>query len=805
MDQQKINEICYEILMSIGDSLDLRKMLSKCVTKYLQTLSCSMGAVLLAERDFTHKISFSVAFSIPRSFERSNVFKRLIDTTLRSENIESDTIEGVVEDDYYYVMSLADIGVLVLVTRDGPLNPLLLEALAPLNRKLGNSCKACLQNDNFQQSSQRFMEMANMLPGIILELDKDYRLSYINKRTYEIFKKIDSDYFRPKSIFDFFQESEADKVKEVLERAAAGESMVDADLWMKNSRKELFPVSLLISPIRNQEEIIGFRGIGIDISERVKHQREQKILLNKLSERVRELDCLYGISRLLSSEDKTLDQLFTEAVDMIIPSFEDSELTSVRIVFRDKLYKNKNFSGGAVKQTSRIICNGVHEGLLEVWSQKKKSFSLEEVNLIDALGRQFGNIASKKLVEEERTRLYTGIMEDMDTAQSVQNYLLPSWFILEEELLISSVYFPCSKIGGDLFDCIKITEKEFILYIADISGHGVQAALTMTAVKSFVNMIIEREQDIPSPAKVLTKLNKLLSERLFHENYMTMCYCYINMEKQELRSLSAGHPPVLKLNRRTGQAVFFDNVGGIPIGWLPDHQYTEADEQVVPFTYDDIMCLYTDGIFDCTDKHGRQLGIHGFRSLIEREVATKECFMVPQRLYERLHLLDYDVTRDDFTFLAFQPNRFAHTDEGRLLYLLRPYFAETIEAANSCEQFVIEHGMNERTGLYVKLVINEFVNNVIEHGLRGSTDSVILIEVEIDENIIRLTLRDKGEQWKLPEKSDSLEHFFEEKNTEAATRGRGIQMIHAVTKSSRRLRVAGVNETVFVIENEEDF
>lgn len=797
LTQEKRNQIFFQISMGIGESLDLTKMLSVSLSRYLKELGCTMGAVLLTERDFSHRISFSVAYSIPRRFERSEGFKSLIEEVSKSKNIEADIISGRIKEGFYYIMGLGDIGLLVLLKRDGELSKGLLDSLEPLNKKLGAACRACLQNDKFQRSSSRFMEMANMLPAIIIELDTEYRLSYINKSTYEIFKQIDSEYFKPTSVFDFFPEEERTKVEMLLEQADTSGRMNSMDLWMKNSRNETFPVQVLFSPIVHDNALVGYRGIGIDISEKYEHQRQQQRLMDALSERVRELDCLYGITRVLSEEENTLENIFIKAVEIIPPSFDTPEQTSARIEFEGREYTSRNFRSIEPLQSrsAKILVNGKALGSIVVRKESKETFDAEERNLIDALGTQFGNIASTKLAEEERNRLYQDLMDDMDIAQSVQSYLLPQWSSLYDDMLMSSIYTPSTKVGGDLFDVLQITETVFVFYVGDISGHGVQAALTMTAVKSIVNMIISQHEDIPSPSVILTQLNEILSKRLFNDNYMTMMLCIVDTAQQRITSISAGHPQGLIIDAKTGELRQFDDLGGIPLGWMNDYEYTTDDEFSSEFSRDDVICLFTDGLFDASKDDGSRIEDTGVIDILTHESDLSNVSMLPYELKKAILSRGFDTSVDDFTFLAFTKLK---EDTGKRLFQIQPLFSQTLEVSAICEEYIAESTGDATKALFVKLIINEFVNNVIEHGLAGKTDTVIQIELDIADGTI-LTFRDKGKQWELPAREDSFVDFFEEMNNDNATRGRGLQMIYSVTSSHTRRRVFDLNETTFIL------
>ena len=79
MDFQEIERICYRILLSIGDSLELRKMVGKSLAAYMQDLECSMGAVLIANHNESGALDLRVSYAVPRSLERHDSFKKLME------------------------------------------------------------------------------------------------------------------------------------------------------------------------------------------------------------------------------------------------------------------------------------------------------------------------------------------------------------------------------------------------------------------------------------------------------------------------------------------------------------------------------------------------------------------------------------------------------------------------------------------------------------------------------------------------------------------------------------------------------
>ncbi|MBL7007137.1 MAG: ATP-binding protein, partial [Spirochaetia bacterium] len=123
--------------------------------------------------------------------------------------------------------------------------------------------------------------------------------------------------------------------------------------------------------------------------------------------------------------------------------------------------------------------------------------------------------------------------------------------------------------------------------------------------------------------------------------------------------------------------------------------------------------------------------------------------------------------------------------------------------AAACEQFLLAQGFSETKAMQVKLIVFEFFTNIVKHGLDSVTNEFILIEIDCTRKPdISITFRDRAKAWELPPRESSFENFFDALNLEAATSGRGIQMIYAITRDHSRKRYHRVNETTFILDSE---
>jgi len=850
MNTQNIDQICYKILLPIGESLDLKKMLGRSLALYIGELECSMGAVLLVDRTTSSTFSLSNAFSIPRNIEAQSSFK-----ALRQELLHHDFSDDIIthdiqdEEGLYYVMSISDIGLLILHKSNGIIEKPLLSALRPINHKLGTACKACLQNTELKKSSKQFMDMANMLPGLILELDPQYKVTYFNKRAQEIFKQIDSDEFKPNSIFDFFPESSKHAVLELLHNCEMGETITSGDFWMRNSREQTFMVNLTLSPIRNGKDFTGFRGIAIDITERVKLEKDLQ-LRDRLSNAI-----TLSTQELIKSADFSISlpkslQLFvqeTTGIDRInyFKAMYDAEGTIVKVVRQsgddDSFFLSEDtFELPSVETTYIIdtlkknelfqaITSTMKEGPLRTHLEQKSIKSMIvlplfakhrfwgflvfsncvneyvwtpiECDLLNLYAISISDSIERKQAADELSEVYTGIMEDLKTAQTIQKYMLPPWLQIDDMVLFSANYTPWSTIGGDLFDCVRISNTQYILYVADISGHGVQAALTMTAVKSIINMFIRSDQVPESPAQILTQINATLSKRLFNDNYMTMSYCLVDFETMTLKSFNAGHPPLFLFNLKTKQTKLLDEAGSIPIGWVEDFEYQEKDTIVTSFSKDDAICLLTDGVFECFNEQDEELGQKNLLKLLSEKVDVEDCLMLPHISYELINQKGYTKRNDDFSFIALQALP-SHHKCSCFYKEIQSQLSQVDAIGADIESFILEQGSSNEVAFKTRLVATEYLNNIVEHGLPKNDTEKIAIEISYKDQI-HVIIRDSAVEWDPPGEEPLMNQFFDDLNDNSDNRGRGMQIIYAMTTFFSRRRIHTINETILTISTDQ--
>src|ERR1700733_3063332 len=142
-------------------------------------------------------------------------------------------------------------------------------------------------------------------------------------------------------------------------------------------------------------------------------------------------------------------------------------------------------------------------------------------------------------IREQLAQQLLTIQNELETARQIQLSILPSEIPKIEGLDIAARYVPMTSVAGDFYDFIVVDEKHVGILVADVSGHGMPAALIASMLKIALSAQGAHAAD---PAKVLSGLNQVLCGK-FQHHYVTAAYLFVDMEKRRLTYAGAGPPP----------------------------------------------------------------------------------------------------------------------------------------------------------------------------------------------------------------------------------------------------------------------
>ncbi len=180
---------------------------------------------------------------------------------------------------------------------------------------------------------------------------------------------------------------------------------------------------------------------------------------------------------------------------------------------------------------------------------------------------------------------------DLQRAARILRALMPSQLGPLEHMQVNAAYRPSDAIGGDFYGATMLEHGRLAVYVADVAGHGVSAALL--AVLFHQRLVAFNARDLPrSPATTLADLNRgLLEECRASGLFVTVAYALVDGIDRTVVLASAGHPPAIVL-RRSGSCERLAKTGPA-LGLAPDASY---EEHRITLAEGDRILLYTDGL-----------------------------------------------------------------------------------------------------------------------------------------------------------------------------------------------------------------
>ena len=233
----------------------------------------------------------------------------------------------------------------------------------------------------------------------------------------------------------------------------------------------------------------------------------------------------------------------------------------------------------------------------------------EQKNAEDALRE-----ANEKLEAANRR-----VAEDLDAAAKIQKSLLPTAMPHTPGITLSWAFRPCTELAGDILNIHPLDDRSLSLYMIDVSGHGVAAALFAVTLSRLLSAGPRGDREptasaqnlaglqLEQPAGVAQSLNERFPFDPGTRQYFTMLYGVLDVETLRFRYVSAGQSGPI-YSPRQGSAVDLSS-SGFPIGLLPNAVYEERVRQLSP---GDRLFLITDGVVEAENERKEQFGMRRF-------------------------------------------------------------------------------------------------------------------------------------------------------------------------------------------------
>src|SRR5215469_9443594 len=245
-----------------------------------------------------------------------------------------------------------------------------------------------------------------------------------------------------------------------------------------------------------------------------------------------------------------------------------------------------------------------------------------EVGAVDYIHKPFSPAVVKARVQthlvlrgirEQLAQQLLAIQKELETARLIQQSILPESVPKIEGLDIAARYVPMTSVAGDFYDFIVVDNRHVGILVADVSGHGMPAALIASMLQvAFTAQFAHASE----PGRVLSGLNKALCGK-FRTHFVTAAYMFVDMEKNSISYAGAGHPPLL-LWRMSKRGAIEVEENGLLLGHFPGESYSPVQLPVEP---GDKAILYTDGILEARNLSEEMFGVDRFKKFLEANYA----------------------------------------------------------------------------------------------------------------------------------------------------------------------------------------
>jgi len=220
--------------------------------------------------------------------------------------------------------------------------------------------------------------------------------------------------------------------------------------------------------------------------------------------------------------------------------------------------------------------------------------------------------------------------QSMEMARRLQDALLPQKYPRLPNVSFSHMYAPADAVGGDVFHITDLPQGRAAIFIADVSGHGVRAALVTSIVKTVIDYIDLRDK---TPSDVLKDFNSRFRSvlgPLAPQIYATGVLIMVDGRKRSISLASAGHPCPLLVSKASMSAAPIMGLDetGPAIGFLPDPEYPTHEQDL---STGDIVLSFTDGIYEVLNAEGEMFGLKRLQELV-----SDNAHLIPRDLIQKV-------------------------------------------------------------------------------------------------------------------------------------------------------------------------
>jgi len=228
-----------------------------------------------------------------------------------------------------------------------------------------------------------------------------------------------------------------------------------------------------------------------------------------------------------------------------------------------------------------------------------------------------------KAYQDQLRRMNDQMTRDLQIARRVQEALVPQGSFRTEHVEIRSAYIPSETLSGDFYDYFT-QDGSLYLFVADVSGHGLPAAILVSLLKSYIHTEADPHRSL---AEFMSSLNNFLFSVSLPTQFATAQLFRLDPDRK-LVYANAAHPPFVLYRQETKKAEVVEQPGNL-LGAMPDMEFEETPVIVAP---GDTLFVYTDGLTDRRNAGGEFYSLDRVAAILE-ESAGLDLAVTHERIH----------------------------------------------------------------------------------------------------------------------------------------------------------------------------
>lgn len=343
------------------------------------------------------------------------------------------------------------------------------------------------------------------------------------------------------------------------------------------------------------------------------------------------------VTRWVDSAEKAMAEIHQQPYDLLLLDYQLPGASGL-----DVLAELRKLPHALQPAVIMLTASGSEKVAVEAMKSGAKDYIRKDELATASLTRALISALSQKRLQDQLEQYVAQTQTDLRLARQLQHALLPQHFPTfphlasdrDSALRFHARYVSTTELGGDFYDVLPLSDTAAGVFVCDVMGHGVRAALVTAMIRALVEELQPVARD---PCRFLAGINHGLQAILQHADetlFATAFYLVADVAAGRMCYASAGHPLPLLLRRGPGTVErlgFADAAPGPALGIFEEPQFAAATRSLCPH---DVVILFTDGLFEVLDANNQEFGQDRLLAAVRerQELPTEELFDELMRL-----------------------------------------------------------------------------------------------------------------------------------------------------------------------------